>query len=372
MEEENKSYKELDEYLSTQEEKLNDILDKLTTNNNNNSVIKKFDRIVKSKIDYKEAIPYSKSFEGEHLLTLSQTWMIIILIKIKKGKSQQNEFLNIVNSSLTRELNDYEDYKIFFEEKCEELFSDEEAIKQINSNPKFQDKFSPKARHSKIKENYIYLLYRPNFFKKFDIGELPKSKKEEEREKNAKEKNKKYKKDKTQTSKSTIIVSNESDSNEDRGDRLNEEDMISKNKSKEPSFEKKRKKSSNKKDKKEKEKKESQNDSDLEIIDSIIDKKLKCGKNKEQKKTSAKKKIKNKKYIEPFEIESEDEDKDISEEEDNKMKKNKKRQTMNDKNDKRLKKKYELINSDEEKEKDMTKSYNRKDKKSEKKNEKKG
>ena len=98
-------YIDFDEYLTEQEKNLNLIYKDLIKNNQDKNAIKKFDRIVKSKIDYKGLIPYSKSYEGESLLTLSKTWMILILIKITKGKAQQEQFLTLVNSSLTHSLN---------------------------------------------------------------------------------------------------------------------------------------------------------------------------------------------------------------------------------------------------------------------------
>ena len=163
-------YIDFDEYLIEEEKKLNLIYKELLKNNQDKDSIKKFDRIVKSKIDYRGLLPCTKSYEGEMLLTLSKTWMIIILIKITKGKTQQEQFLTLINSSLTHELNEYEEYKAFYEEQCEVLFSDEEAINQINLNPQTPNKIDNSISHEELKDFYIYLLFRPKYFQKINLN----------------------------------------------------------------------------------------------------------------------------------------------------------------------------------------------------------
>lgn len=165
------------ENLNEVEKKLDTIFEELLSNCNKDNSIKKFDHIVKSKLDYNGLLPISKSFEGERILSLSKTWMILILIKITKGKKQQNEFLYLVNSSLTHNLNDYNQYKNFYEDYCEILFSDEEAISRINLNPKLKSKIDININHDQLKSYYIYLLFNPRYFQKTFLDELQKIKK---------------------------------------------------------------------------------------------------------------------------------------------------------------------------------------------------
>lgn len=248
MKAQNEFYMDLDEFLEDETKKLNIIYKELLKNNQNKNAINQFDRLIKSKIDWHGLLPCSKSYEGESLLTLSKTWMIIILIKITKGKIQQEQFLTLINSSLTHELDEYEEFKTFFEEQCEVLFSDEEAIKRINLNPQTPKEIDNSISHDELRSYYIYLLYRPKYFQKFSLNEISKYKKKEEnvnsnRTKTRKSENK-NKKNKSKSNKSRKsnnsnyidkIKNSDTEDNDEKGDRLDEKDMISKNRAKQPS-----------------------------------------------------------------------------------------------------------------------------------------
>jgi hypothetical protein len=299
MKEKNNLYEDFEQYLIEEEKKLDVIYKELLKNNENKNAIKKFDHIVKSKIDYRGLLPCSKSYEGESLLTLSKTWMILILIKITKGKSKKEQFLQLVNSSLTHELNEYNEYKEFYIEQCELIFSDDEAFRQINLNPKMPTKLDNSITHEKLKNYYIYLLYRPKYFQKMDLDEIEKIKKvtpEEKSEKNRKsiknESNKNKKNKNSLTKPGHSDGGSESEENE-KGDRLDERDMISKNRAKEPSYSYgDKKKDKNKSDKSErnkyKKKKNEEDDSDYETISNILNKRGKSEKRKSDKKKKKK------------------------------------------------------------------------------------
>ena len=299
-------YSNLDEILEEEEEKLKTIYEELLENNQDKSAIKKLDRILKSNVDYKGLLPCSKSFQGENLLTISKLWMILILLKITKGKSQQNDFLTLINASLTHELNDYIDYKEFFNQQCELLFSDEEAMNQINLNPKLKNKIDNSITHEELKDYYIYLLFRPYSFQKVSLDGMEKMKKTDKDEnKNKKRKSANSYKDskdsrnKTKVSnrtsnRSKIVTETSEDEDDEKGDRLDENDMISKNRGKRSpdAKNKKNRASSNKRNKKEKNKKsveEDEDDSDYEKIFDIINKRDKSAKKKGGDKKSAKK-----------------------------------------------------------------------------------
>ena len=247
MKSQNNSYFEIDEYLKDEEKKMNIIYKELLKNNQDKKSITKFDRIVKSKLDYKGPIPCSKSYEGETPLTLSKTWMIIILIKINKGKAQKNEFLTLVNSSLTHELNEYEEYKEFYEQQCEMIFSSEEARKQINLNPNLSSKLDTSITKDELRKYYIYLLFKPQYFKKFELDGISKNKKNDYKNKNISKDNKRQRNSRTKKSSMTKIeLISDSEENDEKGDRLDEKDMISKNRAKKSLKGTKNKKSSNK------------------------------------------------------------------------------------------------------------------------------
>ena len=279
MKEKNNLYEDFEEYLIEEEKKLDVIYKELLKNNENKNTIKKFDHIVKSKIDYRGLLPCSKSYEGESLLTLSKTWMILILIKITKGKSQKEEFLQLVNSSLTHELNEYNEYKKFYIEQCELIFSDDEAFRQINLNPKMPTKLDNSITHEELKNYYIYLLYRPRYFQKTDLDGIEKIKvvteeKSEKKRKSIKNESNKNKKIKNSLTKPDHSDGwSESEENE-KGDRLDERDMISKNRAKEPSYSKdNKKKEKNKSEKnKYKKKKDEEDDPDYATISNILNK----------------------------------------------------------------------------------------------------
>lgn len=214
------NYSNFSKNLQKDDSQLDSIFRKLKKDREDKNTLKKFEQILKSKIDIKNLLPCSKSFQGENIMTLSKFWMILILLKITKGKIQQEDFLTLVNSSLTHDLNEYEEYRQFFEDQCEQMFSDEEAITIINSNPRAEKKLTKPSEHEEIRDNYIYLLYRPDYFNKVNKGDLPKIKKKEQSKKKSKSKSKSRTNNKTKS---------ELESEEDeKGDRLDERDMISK------------------------------------------------------------------------------------------------------------------------------------------------
>lgn len=217
------NYSNCEKNLKKDEEMLDLIFKKLTQNREEEKWLKKLDQLIKSKIDIQSLLPSSKSFEGENLLTLSKLWMILILIKITRGSKQKEEFLTLVNSSLTHDLNEYEEYRQFFEDQCEQLFSDQEAIIRINKNPKMEKKLEKPSKHEEVRANYIYLLFKPDYFKKVKYQGISKIKKMGENR--GKSKSRTTFKSKTNLS----DISNTLDEDEmEKGDRLNEDDMITK------------------------------------------------------------------------------------------------------------------------------------------------
>ena len=356
MKGQNNTYYEIEEYLKEEEKKLNQIYKELLKNNQDKKTINKFDRIIKSKLDYKGIIPCSKSYEGESLLTLSKTWMIIILIKITKGRVQQDQFLTLVNSSLTHELNEYEEYKEFYEDQCEILFSSEEAIRQINLNPNLSTKIDSSIKPDELRNYYIYLLYKPQYFKAIELDGISKNKKKDLKNKNISKVNKsRSSRSKSRKSNSSIIeILSDSEENDEKGDRLDEKDMISKDRVKKSLNGGKKKKSSNKK-KNNKNYKEDDN-SDYAIIDDIINKRNTS--NKREDKT--KKAKTNNKNLKTYYLNDEDsviEISDISENEEKTKKNKNKKKSNNKKNDKKKK------DSDEEEEKSLKKDNKKKEKK---------
>ena len=220
MKSQNMNYSNYEKDLKKELDLLDTIYKKLSKNKTDEKSLKKFEQLMKSKVDFKNLIPSSKSFEGENLLTLSKLWMILILLKINKGKKQQQDFLTLVNSSLTRDLNEYEEYRQFYEDQCEQLFSDEEAITLINKNPRKEKKLEKPSSHEEARNNYIYLLYRPEYFKKIDVESFSKIKK-------VKDKSKSRSSNKTSSYIEDLTKEDETDENDEKGDRLNEEDMLS-------------------------------------------------------------------------------------------------------------------------------------------------
>ena len=226
MKSQNINYSNYDKNLKKEEEILDSIFQNLTKNREEKKSLKKLEQLIKSKLDIKNLLPCSKSFEGANLLTLSKFWMILILIKITKGKKQQDDFLTLINSSLTHDLNEYEEYLQFFEEQCEQLFSDEEAIDRINSNPQIKTKLEKPSEHEEIRSNYIYLLFRPNYFQKIQLEGISKTKKLEKKSNKGKSKSRSI--NKSKSGKDEIIYLNDSEESDEKGDRLDENDMISK------------------------------------------------------------------------------------------------------------------------------------------------
>lgn len=140
-------------------------------------------------------IPQSLNLDGSFILTFSKFWMIIILTtlpQIKKLYDKVNKFIELINISLYHELNEKNEYRKFFEDKCEELFSDNNAIKAINRNNELKKKLNKKSAHFEIKNHYIYLLNKPfSFENKFSeenkISEMKETKNKENKDKNKRE-----------------------------------------------------------------------------------------------------------------------------------------------------------------------------------------
>ena len=361
MKSQNMNYSNYEKDLKKELDLLDTIYKKLSKNKTDEKSLKKFEQLMKSKVDFKNLIPSSKSFEGENLLTLSKLWMILILLKINKGKKQQQDFLTLVNSSLTRDLNEYEEYRQFYEDQCEQLFSDEEAITLINKNPRKEKKLEKPSSHEEARNNYIYLLYRPEYFKKIDVESFSKIKK-------VKDKSKSRSSNKTSSYIEDLTKEDETDENDEKGDRLNEDDMLNNVLTKIKALKEKEKNkdknkfrtATNKKNKKVEEEK-----------DDSEDKKIK--KKKRGRKTE-KKKIKSLTDDEDNSI-----DEDISSDNDydkknkhNKKDKNKKEKEndikkYNKKKDKKKKdSKEEQTTEEEEEEKTKNKKLNKKEKSKEK------
>ena len=328
-------YTDLDDFLIEEEKKLNIIYKELLNNSKNKNSIKKFDRIIKSKLECRGLLPCSKSYEGESLLTLSKTWMVLILIKISNGKKQQEDFLTLVNSSLTHELNEYNEYKEFYEEQCELLFSDEEAITLINLHPNIMNKIDINISHEELKTYYIYLLYKPKYFQKINIDGLSKIKKF-----NKDEKKKKYDTKINYTS-TYDLGSNSYSEYDEKGDRLDEKDMISKNRSRDNEIsytvrgKYKRKLNNYEKNK----------------MTGIVNNRIKLAKKREEIRKTEKKPKKNIRLKSNYNsTESDDEeDEDISEDYKNaKKNKNKRKKYINDNKNKYINKKNKYFYEDEE------------------------
>ena len=219
------NYSNYDKDLKKDEEILDSIFEKLSKNKEEAKSLQKLEQLLKSKIDFKKLLPSSKSYEGENLLTLSKLWMILILIKITRGKKQQEDFLTLVNSSLTHDLNEYEEYRQFFEDQCEQLFSDDEAINIINKNPRKEKQLEKPSAHEEIRSNYIYLLYRPEYFKKIKLDGISKMKKIEN-----KQRRKTVSRSSNKSKSGIEDTSNveETEEIDEKGDRLDENDMLSK------------------------------------------------------------------------------------------------------------------------------------------------
>ena len=218
-------YSNYDKDLKKDEEILDSIFEKLSRNKEEAKSLQKLEQLLKSKIDFKKLLPSSKSYEGENLLTLSKLWMILILIKITRGKKQQEDFLTLVNSSLTHDLNEYEEYRQFFEDQCEQLFSDDEAIKIINKNPRAEKQLERPTSHEEIRSNYIYLLYRPEYFKKIKLDGISKMKKLDNKPRRKTVSRSSYKSKSVLEDSSNLEETEEID---EKGDRLDENDMLSK------------------------------------------------------------------------------------------------------------------------------------------------
>ena len=87
------NYSKNDKNLKKQEELLDSIYKSLLIDREDDKALKKLDQLLKSKLDIRNILPISKSFEGQNILTISKFWMILILLKITKGRKQQEDYI---------------------------------------------------------------------------------------------------------------------------------------------------------------------------------------------------------------------------------------------------------------------------------------
>ena len=249
-----------DKYIKEMDDRLETIYKILSLNYKDKPALNNLNKTLKNRLDFsKSLLPISKSIEGELLLTLPKMWMIIILLKLKESRDKIDDFLTLVNGSLTRDLINISEYQEYFKKQCELLLDDKKAIKMINSNTKIPKKLKSNEKHEKVKNNYNYLLIRSDIFEKKLLGDIPKIKKisytkennetkQEEKEKKDELQEKSIKEEEDSIDKqynalikkkhqSEKIKLESEDESEERNDRLNEDDMIKRNekKSKSPS-----------------------------------------------------------------------------------------------------------------------------------------
>ena len=169
---------EKNKFINEMDDKLDTIYKILSLNSRDKSAINDLNKILNNRLDISNSLlPVSKSVEGEYLLTIPKMWMIIILLKLKQSKNQINDFLTLINGSLTRDLNDLSDYKEYFKKQCELLLDDKKAIQLINKNTKNKKLLKFNASHSEVRNNYNYLLIKPDVFEKNLLWDISKIKK---------------------------------------------------------------------------------------------------------------------------------------------------------------------------------------------------
>ncbi len=74
MTSQNLKYSNYEKNLKKEDEILDSIYQKLLKNNEDSKYLKKFEQLIHSKIDFKNLLPSTKSFEGENILTLPKFW----------------------------------------------------------------------------------------------------------------------------------------------------------------------------------------------------------------------------------------------------------------------------------------------------------
>ena len=124
------------------------------------------DELIYDKIKLRD-IPQSLTLDGSFILTFSKFWMIIILTtlpQIEELYDKVNKFIELINISFFQDLNEKNEYRKFFEDLCEEFFTDDDAINAINQNKNLKKKLTKSDNHIEIRKHYIYLLNKPFSF----------------------------------------------------------------------------------------------------------------------------------------------------------------------------------------------------------------
>lgn len=102
--------------------------------------------------------------EGSFMLTQPRFWITFIELNLRtleKSSEKQKFFIENFNNSIKYCIEDKKVYKVFFLQKCKELFDDKTAFKMINLNPNLKQKIED---YNEIPDNYRYLLINENFF----------------------------------------------------------------------------------------------------------------------------------------------------------------------------------------------------------------
>ena len=149
------------------------------------------DELICEKIKLSD-IPQSLNSEGSFILTFSKFWMIIIITTLQQIENlydKVDKFIELINISLFQNLNEKNEYRKFFEDLCEEFFTDSNAINAINKNEILKKKLNKNNSHFEIKNHYVYLLNKPfsfenNFREENKLNETKEVKNEENKDKN--------------------------------------------------------------------------------------------------------------------------------------------------------------------------------------------
>ena len=149
------------------------------------------DELICGKIKLSD-IPQSLNLEGSFILTFSKFWMIIIITTLQQIENlydKVDKFIELINISLFQNLNEKNEYRKFFEDLCEEFFTDSNAINAINKNEILKKKLNKNNTHFEIKNHYVYLLNKPfsfenNFREENKLNETKEVKNEENKDKN--------------------------------------------------------------------------------------------------------------------------------------------------------------------------------------------
>ena len=131
-----------------------------------------FQQHIKDYIDFSDNEPHGLNNLGSTLMSNFKFWAMLISMKLKEVNSIKDKriaFLQLMNTAIMFEVTARNDFKEFFKNKVEDIFTDKILLSLINQHKR--PRLENKTTHKVIMDNIHYILMNSDYFEE-NIGEF--------------------------------------------------------------------------------------------------------------------------------------------------------------------------------------------------------